>query len=403
VTGLASLRGAARRGRSAARRLRERLAGEQAQKEALVRLLRPDATPERVREIAGALPAIAAMGGADRHTLLADLQRGHRAAVLRVLFPEAGPDLIDGLVDQIPDVDHLGGGDVRRILAGVDRQTTVSPFVVQARRPDVTRIDLDDFSLWLDLTDSQVSHTLMGVRSYEPHLSRLLRHFLQPGMTFVDVGANIGYFAMLGAAAVGPSGRVYAIEASSENCRLLLASAGTNGFEHVEVLPVAASDRAGWAYFSAHVGSNGGLVSDAPDTILDRPGQVVPCATLDSLLGDQRVDVLKLDVEGAEGLALDGAAGLIERHRPVVTSELSVEMLHRVSGTTVHHIVAGLESRGYASFVIEREGEALLRPVADADELVAAWPHFGHLEDLLFLPPDRLAEAAPFVGRSLAP
>jgi FkbM family methyltransferase len=325
-----------------------------------------------------------------------------RPTLIRLLFPEAGPEQVSELADRLPPYDSLTGHDLRRLLAGVDRMHSVSPVTVRARRSDVHKIDLADFSMWIDEADSSVSHTVLSERIYEPHLTRLMKHFLEPGMTFVDVGSNIGYFTLLAAAAVGPTGRVYAVEANSENCRLILSSVMSNGFDHVELLPFAASDKAGWAYFTAHVGSNGGLIGESLDTLIDTPGEVVPCATLDSLLGDQRVDFLKLDVEGAEGLVLNGAIGVLERHQPIVTSELSAEMMERVSGVTLREYVHTLEARGYTGFVIERTDETVLRPVAGADALVAEWPGRFHLEDLLFLPPQRAADAAPFLREGSA-
>ena len=117
-------------------------------------------------------------------------------------------------------------------------------------------------------------------------------------MTVVDVGANLGYYSLLASKLVGPSGRVIALEPNSENCRLLLSSLRLDGITNVQLIPVAADTATGWAYYSTHVGSNGGLIDDAD--LLRHPGVVVPTFRLDDLV-EQPVGLLKMDVEGAEG------------------------------------------------------------------------------------------------------
>ena len=165
-------------------------------------------------------------------------------------------------------------------------------------------------------------------------------------MTVVDVGANLGYYSLLASRLVGPSGRVVALEPNSENCRLLLSSLRLNGSTNVELLPVAADVATGWAYYSTHVGSNGGLI-DGND-LLAHPGVVVPTFRLDELVYE-RVDFLKMDVEGAEGRVVRGATRIIERDRPIVTTELKDEMLTRVSGVSVRDYLGYFEGLGLST------------------------------------------------------
>ena len=98
---------------------------------------------------------------------------------------------------------------------------------------------------------------------------------------------------------------------------------------------------------------NGGLV-DGED-LLSRPGTVVPTFRLDDLV-DTPVGLLKIDVEGAEARVVGGARKLIERHRPVVTTELSEAMLDAVSGMTPTEYLDYFHSLGYSLAVIDRAG-----------------------------------------------
>jgi FkbM family methyltransferase len=323
-----------------------------------------------------------------------------RHFVASLLFPVADPDERAQILSRLPADRPVDASDVRHLLSAVDRMHTVSPAEIRPLRGDLRRAEVDGFSLWLDAADTSVSQTLLGGAGYEPSMTAVFRHFARPGSSVVDVGANVGYFTLLSASLVGPSGRVWAVEANSDNARLVLASVLDNGFTNVTLFPLAVAEGSGWAYFSTHVGSNGGLVSASLDALLEAPGRVVPTATIDALLADEHVDLLKMDVEGAEGRVLAGALDVVERCRPVVTSELSFEMLSRVSQMDPTEFVSLLTDRGYVGYVVGKQENPELRRFSDAAALVASWPDPLHLEDLLFVPQEREADAQALAGRA---
>ena len=135
--------------------------------------------------------------------------------------------------------------------------------------------------LFCDAADAAVTPGLLSGR-YEAHLSAVFERYCKSGMTVVDVGANLGYYSLLASGLVGPSGRVIALEPNSENCRLLLSSLRLNDITNVQLRPVAADTTTGWAYYSTHVGSNGGLIEGGD--LLSHPGTVVPTFRLDDLV-----------------------------------------------------------------------------------------------------------------------
>jgi len=286
-----------------------------------------------------------------------------------------------------PAVDAAAAGDladistIRRMLGSIEHQVAPTAFSVQLARTDALRCRVGDIELFADAADAGVTP---GLRSgeYEPHLTAAFERYCQPGMTVVDVGANLGYYALLAARLVGPSGRVVALEPNSENCRLLLSSLRLNGIEHVEVIPVAVDVSTGWAYYSTHVGSNGGLIDDGE--LLDRPGVVVPTFALDDIV-TYPVDLLKMDVEGAEGRVVKGAQRIITRDRPVVTTELKEEMLRRVSGTSVAEYLGWFEQRGYRAALLEK-GSTEERLYASVSALVADIADTDELHDVLLVP-----------------
>jgi len=188
----------------------------------------------------------------------------------------------------------------------------------------------------------------------------------------------------LAARQVGESGKVICFEPNSENCRLILLSAYKNGFKNVILYPMAASDRTGAVLLSTHLGSNGGLIPANERSLLSPNCRVVSAVRIDELILDP-VDLIKIDVEGAEGLVIRGAQNLIERHRPIVTSEFSMEMLSRVSGMPGQEYLAFFQARGYDIFLIDRRSGDLVG-IEDVDAFIA---HYGppvRIEDLVFVP-----------------
>lgn len=271
----------------------------------------------------------------------------------------------------------------RTVLGRFDHQSSSTPITVRFSPEDIAYIELEGFSLAVDTTDISVSIPLRW-GGYEPHLRALYRNWLKPGMTVVDIGANIGLYSMLAAQVVGDSGQVICFEPNSENCRLILLSTRRNGFKNVTLYPMAASDRTGVALFSMHLGSNGGLIPTNESSLLSPNCMVVPTVRMDELVLDP-VDLIKIDVEGAEGLVIRGAQNLIERHRPIVTSEFSMEMLPRVSGMPGKEFLSFFQTRGYDIFLVDRKSSDLIR-IEDIDSFIANYGPPVRVEDLAFVP-----------------
>jgi FkbM family methyltransferase len=148
---------------------------------------------------------------------------------------------------------------------------------------------------------------------------------LVPGDIFVDVGANVGFFSLLAARAVGPDGHVYAVEPVPENIEAIHANARRNHFTQITVVPVAASDSVGTALLTLTEHPGGAALASAerpPDTI----GEIeVETATLDSLVDEGRIlppSLVKIDVEGAEEPVLEGMTATMRTHAPTLIVEV---------------------------------------------------------------------------------
>ncbi len=146
---------------------------------------------------------------------------------------------------------------------------------------------------------------------------------LQPGMTVIDVGANVGVYTFSAAQRVGATGRVLAIEPFSNCVQCLQETCRVNHLDWVTVCRGAASDRTGTAYLSLHAASELNELVTQP-TAGAANVEEVPCFTLDSLLEQehlQRVDVLKIDAEGHELQVLQGSDRLLQTHAPIILYE----------------------------------------------------------------------------------
>lgn len=211
------------------------------------------------------------------------------------------------------------------------------------------------FVLHVDPSDYAVGHTVYLTRAYEPEVSAAVSTVLAPGATFVDAGANTGWFSMLAASLVGPSGRVVAVEPNPANTELLRRSAEDNGFANVEAHTVALAEKPGVVALETD-GSNGRIIPlDEPPLAPVRAAWVVRATSLDSLLADagvERVDAIKLDVEGAEPLVLAGAKGVLGRDRPVIVSEFYPDALDSSPWGGATRYLRQLREAGYSLTVI---------------------------------------------------
>jgi FkbM family methyltransferase len=156
--------------------------------------------------------------------------------------------------------------------------------------------------------------------AYELPVQRLLQRVLAPGACFWDVGAHIGFFALIASRFVGATGHVEAFEPLPENRNRLGSALELNDVANVRVHPVALGARAGSAPFVSSGSSLTGSLAGRDD----EPGRKVQCRTLDQEADRLPLpDLIKIDVEGFELEALRGGARLLQEHRPRLVVEFS--------------------------------------------------------------------------------
>ncbi len=143
----------------------------------------------------------------------------------------------------------------------------------------------------------------------------MISRYLSPGMTVIDVGANIGVYTRFFAGLVGPGGKVIAIEPDAENYRRL--SAEMAGVPGVIALHAAASDETGTC--TLYRSSSLNVDHQTYDSGEDRELVTVPASRIDDLVEQgERVDFIKMDIQGAEPIAMRGAQRVLSDNRDIV-------------------------------------------------------------------------------------
>jgi FkbM family methyltransferase len=195
-----------------------------------------------------------------------------------------------------------GRAILERLDGLVGRQGWTRNTETLADRPVTVTAEAGD--LLLSRSDRLITGHISEHGEYEPQLTAYLRENLRPGMTFVDIGANVGYFSVLASRLVGPEGAVIAVEPGPANVALLRSNLWRNGCANATVLPIAAHVRRGHAQMV--LSSGGGSGNWLQEGQVDDPAVLVPCAPLDDLLGDMPVDIVKCDAEGSDVFAIMG-------------------------------------------------------------------------------------------------
>jgi FkbM family methyltransferase len=179
-------------------------------------------------------------------------------------------------------------------------------------------------------------------------------------MIAVDAGANYGACTVTAASLIGASGLVLSFEPASEAYSILVHNIEINGFTRVRAIRAALSDRQGKAQLFLHPDSSRNSLGTQEGS--SGASENVGVTTLDRVFeqaGIDRVDFLKLDVEGAEELVLRGAKALLERSKPIVLLEVDPQAAEG-QGLAVSASWDYLRQMGYDFFTVD-PGSSLRR------------------------------------------
>jgi FkbM family methyltransferase len=208
-------------------------------------------------------------------------------------------------------------------------------------------------------TNDLLAKRLVAERWFEPRVRQTLREHTHPGTTFLDIGANIGYYTVQAANLVGPQGRVIAFEPQSAMRQELTVNLALNHLSNVAVYPYALSDQTGTAQFCVPVPGNEGMGSLRRNARFGVSSEIeVETRRLDDVLlglDHPPVGCVKLDAEGAELLILKGAPRLLSGpHKPHIVFEAN-ENNCEPFGYRVFDLLKAFSDLGYRLTQIDAE------------------------------------------------
>ena len=221
---------------------------------------------------------------------------------------------------------------------------------------------------------------------YQRDLAALLQGRLAPDAVVADIGAHIGVVTVL-LAGLAPLGRVHAFEPVAENHAHLTANVAANGLDNVTVHRAAVFDTDGEISLEYDATYPGG-------SHVGQAGATVPSVRLDTwaaAAGLDRLDLVKLDVEGVEPAVLDGATETLRRFRPILVVECNPVALPRFGGATYAGLLRRLRSLCPLVGVIGAGGS--ITPVASVAHLRLILGQEG-VVDLVALPAPSRKEVA---------
>lgn len=218
--------------------------------------------------------------------------------------------------------------------------------------------------------------------------------YLSEGMTAIDIGANLGMYALAMARKVGPSGAVQAFEPGEQPRSLLERSKIENGLGNLSISPLAVSDQEDERRFYVYAGSEyNSFTPISRDDAL--PSEIVQVTSVDAFLSSAswtKLDFLKIDAEGEETRILEGAINSLRDHSPLIMFEATHE------GQFLYELPESIAALGYQRYRLTAGG-SLLRPLDMAD-------HDAFTVNLFAAKPDRaedLAARGLLVQQPIAP
>lgn len=249
--------------------------------------------------------------------------------------------------------------DLRRVLIGsTEFRNKLQRMMFPSGSKWVAVDVLDRYVQWIDMHDLYVSTGCFN-NIYEPNETSYFISRLHSGDTVLDIGANIGWFTLVAAKHAGKNGLIHSFEPRPDTARMLRRTISDNELaRQVTVWEYALSDCWGkvdlvWRKEAGNPGHSF-VAGNSTEAVESYESTKVTAAPLDDLLPEIAPDLIKIDIEGAEPIAIQGAKNAILRKRPAILSELFPEQLGKVCGMSAAQYIDQMERLGYSCFLLER-------------------------------------------------
>jgi FkbM family methyltransferase len=204
---------------------------------------------------------------------------------------------------------------------------------------------------------NELSRSLFVDGCYDANEFAFLETILQPGMYFMDIGAHEGLYTLFAAQCVGHDGQVWSFEPSSREQATLVRNVNRNRLANVSVLPVALAeaDGNGELTIASDVRSGYNTLGAVCEGVSVDQSEAVPLRSLDSVAAEKllnRLDVVKIDAEGAEMRIIQGASRVLREFRPTLLFEAQDNSL-RQQGGSLNGLMAAVRSHDYRIYAFD--------------------------------------------------
>lgn len=187
-------------------------------------------------------------------------------------------------------------------------------------------IQVNNYKMKIIPNDKGISSELMIYGNHEPLTTQIISDELIEGMNCLDIGSNIGYYALLESKKVGPTGIVWAIEPSPENFFILTENIKLLDYDNVKAFNFAIGDVNGEIEFIISKKSNWSKVKEENDLVEEGDRIIkVTLRTLDSFVLEnnlKNIDLLRMDVEGYENKIITGGLEFLKKFKPIIMIEI---------------------------------------------------------------------------------
>ena len=241
------------------------------------------------------------------------------------------------------------------------RRRLAKRFAINAGEDFLQKISIEGrlFSIYINpFLNGGVDDDIYTTGVWEPEITSLFEKYLSEGAVFLDIGANIGYHSLYAATVVGKQGKVVSFEPLPRLYNQMKKSVKENSFTNIVVHNVALSDEVGTGTLSLvdeNVGASSLQFVSGQRSVSE--SVTVTLERLDSYSAEfDRLDMVKIDIEGSEYEALKGAESLLRQHKPVIVLEFSPQVYENSyvgKSSDLFHFIKNL---GYTMCVIGNEG-----------------------------------------------
>jgi FkbM family methyltransferase len=205
-------------------------------------------------------------------------------------------------------------------------------------------------------TATWIGAKIVYTGNYEPALKSVFQSNIKKGDRVLDVGANIGFHTLFFAELVGDKGSITAFEPVPYNFEVLNRNISLNNFHHIKTKNIALGNK------NEQISIAADEKSTNPGTfnLFDQSGDtLITCCIGDEIIGDEKVDFIKIDVEGYESFVIQGLLETIKKNRPKIIFEYDVNY-HKKTGLAKDYIFSLLDALNYRFMHIYQEGPMVL-------------------------------------------